>query len=436
MLKTNAKILSVLIAGLFIFMPASSVSASTITSVYSTDVAIENNLGADLVDYQVAIILNSSNFDFSKVSVNGSDVLVEDIKGNPLSYWIEEWDSSGNKAKIWVRVPKIPANREVGIRLIYGDSSVQSRSNGDEVFEFFDEFLYVDENGTAVYDPNKWTVLYGTWIVENGQLSPSGHYSSLIDSIYTKSFTMTDGIVEMKFSPLGTRCNYCYNVGTGLLVRYNTTISNTYMFNAGGYGYAYEIATWTQIPKPYWNPLSTFGYYTSLQHGINYHFKSTLVGSNIQFEVLEGSLSGTHLELNDSTITRGAIGIMSWQEPRVDWIFVRKYVEIEPTVVVGKTVLQKIDTGRRTYHTYALLTIYWYNKYQQMHSQYPALYNESIRRGVSNETLQESIRHLQIAEENFKKINQMDIIRGQISMVSTMRRAYIHMRTAFKLLGG
>ncbi len=435
MLKTNAKILSILIAGLFIFAPASMVSAAPM-AVSSTDIAIKNSLGSELVDYQVAIVLNGSNFDFSKASADGSDVLVEDMSGNPLPYWIEEWNATEGRAKIWVKIPSIPANGEIGVKLLYGDASVESRSNGDEVFEFFDEFLYVDENGTAVYDPEKWSVLYGTWIVEDGKLSPTGYYSSSIDTIYTKNFRMTDGIVEMKFSPLKTRCAYCYNVGTGLLVRYNTTLSNTYLFNAGGYGYGYEIATWPRIPQPYWNPISTTAYYTQLAHDVVYHFRATLTGSHIEFDILEGSLSGTHLEVNDSTLAGGAVGVMSWQEPRVDWIFVRKYAEIEPVVTVGKTVTQEIKTGRSPYHIYALLTIYWYNKYQQMHRQYPALYNKSVEMGVPNETLQESTRHLKLAEGYFEKINQLDIIRGQISMFSTMRKAYIHMRTAIKLLGG
>ncbi|GAB6101523.1 hypothetical protein JCM16138_07460 [Thermococcus atlanticus] len=435
-MKTDAKILSFLIAGLFILAPASFVSAPAMTSVYSTDIAVENSLARELVDYQVAIMLDGSNFDFSKASANGSDVLVEDMNGNPLPYWIEEWNSSESRAKIWVKVPRIPANGEVGVKLVYGDPSVESRSNGDEVFEFFDEFIYVDENGIAVYDPDKWSVLYGTWVVEDGKLSPSGYYSSVIDTIYTKTYTMTDGIVEMKFSPLKTRCAYCYNVGTGLIVRYNTTAGDTYLFNAGGYGYAYEIATWPRIPQPYWNVVNKTGSYGVLQHDVDYRFMATLVGDWIEFDILEGSLSGTHLEVNDSTIGAGAIGIMSWQEPRVDWIFVRKYAEVEPVVTVGRTVTQEIRPSRNAYHIYAILTVYWYHKYQQMHRAYPALYNESVNRGVSNETLQESQKHLQLAEGYFKEINQMDIIRGQISMFSTMRKAYTHMRKAIKLLGG
>lgn len=101
MLKTNAKILSILIAGLFIFAPASMVSAAPM-AVSSTDIAIKNSLGSELVDYQVAIVLNGSNFDFSKASADGSDVLVEDMSGNPLPYWIEEWNATEGRAKIWV----------------------------------------------------------------------------------------------------------------------------------------------------------------------------------------------------------------------------------------------------------------------------------------------------------------------------------------------
>jgi len=107
---------------------------------YHTEIVIKENSGKDLRDYQVLIELNSTNFDFSKAKSDGSDVRFVDEKGDELPYWIEEWDSANKKAKIWVKVPLIPANGKTKIYMYYGNPNAVSKSNGDAVFEFFDDF--------------------------------------------------------------------------------------------------------------------------------------------------------------------------------------------------------------------------------------------------------------------------------------------------------
>jgi len=59
---------------------------------YRKPITIDNTQNPEnLVDYQTLVILNSSNFGFSKAKSNGEDIRFVD-GGEELNYWIEEWD--------------------------------------------------------------------------------------------------------------------------------------------------------------------------------------------------------------------------------------------------------------------------------------------------------------------------------------------------------
>jgi len=115
-------------------------------------IKITEQSGNNLSDYQVLIELNSSNFDFSKAKSDGSDIRFLLPSGKSIPYWIESWDKSGQNAKVWVKVPSLPANSSTVIYMYYGNPSATDESNGDAVFEFFDDF----EDGSL--DTTKWDV--------------------------------------------------------------------------------------------------------------------------------------------------------------------------------------------------------------------------------------------------------------------------------------
>ncbi|MCW3136374.1 MAG: DUF2341 domain-containing protein, partial [Canidatus Methanoxibalbensis ujae] len=117
----------------------------------------------DLTDYQVLVELNSTNFNFAHAQTNGEDIRFTDVEGNLLSYWIEEWDAVNETAKVWVKVPSIPANGTVEIWLYYGNGEVTDASDGGATFEFFDDFSGIHtladytivDDGTG-YAPSDW----------------------------------------------------------------------------------------------------------------------------------------------------------------------------------------------------------------------------------------------------------------------------------------
>jgi len=106
---------------------------------YRRKITITEQSGSDLTDYQVLIELDSSNFDFSKTQTNGEDIRFTDARSNLLPYWIEEWDSINEKAKVWVKVPSIPANGSTEIWMYYGNPTVSSAEDPYTTFDFFNK---------------------------------------------------------------------------------------------------------------------------------------------------------------------------------------------------------------------------------------------------------------------------------------------------------
>ena len=130
---------------------------------YKREITIQENSGNNLTDYQIKIVLNSSNFDFSKANSDGSDIrFVDSDDTTPLSYWIEKWDSVNQEAIVWVKVPSIPANSTKTIYMYYGNPSATSESNGENVFIWYDDastnkLSYYTNEGGFYYDSTSKT---------------------------------------------------------------------------------------------------------------------------------------------------------------------------------------------------------------------------------------------------------------------------------------
>jgi hypothetical protein len=117
---------------------------------------------------------------------DGGDIRFTDSDGvTLLNYWIESGIGTNN-TRIWVKVPSIPPSSKKTIYLYYGNPSATSLSNGDDTFDFFDDFL-----GTSL-DTTKWLLnrWYGT-----------GSYSATVSNGYVRIYagsSTTAGIVSKK----------------------------------------------------------------------------------------------------------------------------------------------------------------------------------------------------------------------------------------------
>ncbi len=89
---------------------------------YRRPIYIQENSGNTLTDYQIKVVLNSTNFDFSKAKPDGSDIRFTDSDGlTLLNYWIEKWNSTNQQAVIWIKVPLINASENKTIYMYYGN---------------------------------------------------------------------------------------------------------------------------------------------------------------------------------------------------------------------------------------------------------------------------------------------------------------------------
>ena len=153
-------IVASVLAGLLLLavLPASA-SAGLMGFQYQREIAIHENSGETLHDYQVPVALSGSDFP-GEAQPDGGDIRFTDADGRELSYWIEEFDAGSDRAAIWVKVPLIPANDEAMVTMWYGNPGAASESDGDAVFEFFDDF---DTNTLSNYDINLDTIPASGW---------------------------------------------------------------------------------------------------------------------------------------------------------------------------------------------------------------------------------------------------------------------------------
>lgn len=117
------------------------------------------NSGSALTNYQVLVTLNST-FDFNHAQADGADLRITAGDGTTaLSFWIEAWDSTGQNAWVWVKVPSLPGGNTV-IYLYYSNPSAVSASNGKATFEVYDGFESYAVGSTPTGDysnPGEWT---------------------------------------------------------------------------------------------------------------------------------------------------------------------------------------------------------------------------------------------------------------------------------------
>ncbi|MBU4179970.1 MAG: DUF2341 domain-containing protein, partial [Actinobacteria bacterium] len=155
-MRMNLK--TVLYVCIILFILSGAAGASTVLSnagggvwKYQKDIYFIENSGSTLTDYQVMVELKGSDFP-AEAKNGGADIRFTDAGGVELSYWIEEWDSAGKTARIWVKVPEVPSGGEAKITMHYGNPLAKSSSNGNSTFDFFDDF-----DGTSL-NTNKWLV--------------------------------------------------------------------------------------------------------------------------------------------------------------------------------------------------------------------------------------------------------------------------------------
>jgi hypothetical protein len=88
-------------------------------------------VGESVIDFPVLIHLTSSTLDFSQVKGNGGDLRFFSIGKTSLPYEIEQWDSVGQNALVWVKVDTVFGNNDTqSVLMVWGNPDAMPQSNG------------------------------------------------------------------------------------------------------------------------------------------------------------------------------------------------------------------------------------------------------------------------------------------------------------------
>ena len=299
----------------------------SMTFKYRRAITITEQSGNDLTDFQVLIELNSTNFNFEHAQTNGEDIRFTDANGNLLSYWIEEWDSVNKKAKVWVKVPSIPANSSVEIYMYYGNPSASSASNGDATFEFFDDFEDYTEKWQEGGDSP--TVLSET--VDGRSVVKITNGGTNSGGIWTKeSINVENKVIECVLKGW-SEGGADVDEGLGIDTSWNVgTWPSLNILHATG-----------DLPSPseyHTVRIRDSGFVTGSKNlKTDWDKKQTI----IKTEQIIGIYDGEELSASGTPTTYEGKIMLSVDNNKnnagvyYDWIFVRKYTEPEPSISIG-----------------------------------------------------------------------------------------------------
>ena len=293
---------------------------------YRKPILISNQAG-NLTDYQVKIEINlSQEFSQGKIQQYCQDVRFTWLnttsnQEQKIPYWIEECNLSANdNATFWIKVPFLENNTNTTVYLYYGNPSASSESDGDAVFEFFDDFEGIE------LDTTKWQT-FGTFDaleVINGELHGKTEQGSAL--VVSKS-TFDRNIIIESVTRLISR-----EIGEAYLVQDIDNWMNNYYFKGDQW---YE-----RIKRRKSGSESVLATQTvSLAFNTYYLLKTILKSSDIIFKIydMDGNLKVT-VTASDTTWSNGYVGFRTYgssgspSEWYVDWIRIRKYTSPEPSI--------------------------------------------------------------------------------------------------------
>ncbi|MBA2853239.1 hypothetical protein HNP89_001196 [Methanococcus maripaludis] len=175
-----------------------------IKPTYVGVINISNPNAEALYDFQVKVVFNDSNFDYS-IEPTGEGLRFYDENGNYIPYWVEVWDYSDDDndrtSVLWLKVPILAANTNTSVYILSTYPKI-SESNGNRVFEMFDDF----EDSNSIY--SKWNVYRGDWkYISNSNIYSNSIYNENIITcqdapdiarmISTENTSLNEYIVEV-----------------------------------------------------------------------------------------------------------------------------------------------------------------------------------------------------------------------------------------------
>jgi Uncharacterized conserved protein len=250
-----------------------------------------------------------------------------------IPYWIESGCNTAN-TRIWIKVPYIPANGNVTVYMYYGNPNAVSMSNGDYVFEFFDDF-----EGPSL-NTSKWVVIEDLYGFQNGAIYfiPNNGYPW--EKIRTANrLSLINKIVESRemIDANGGNTFYWLYYGT-----YSNTFINITYLCSGGICWGDNLNYVGTAPWQYfqlYNPSLRITDGDPVVEDVWYIKKAIILPDRIIAYINDAN----RIEANIVLPTEGYLIFLceyyASAKCWVDWIRVRKYVEPEPSYLLEQSKL-------------------------------------------------------------------------------------------------
>lgn len=334
--------------------PPSPISGWTYVDIIQIDNT--NNTNA-LIDYQISTTIDTASLiSQGKMQSDGRDIRCVDSDGiTILNYWIEKGINT-TSTKIWVKVPSIPASSKKSIYLEYGNPAASPVSNGDNTFDFFDDFP-----GTSI-DITKWTITDATgWSVSGGELQGT-NTTGILKSIPTFSSNVIQD-VKSRYTAMAANgfqsAGFFISTSNGFGLLQHP--SNDFYRNDG---------VWTGISATSPSGTNLLTKITTKPTTVDLNVTNYDTGATYQNYVnVSNTVSSEPITIGrryDNALTgQGYNGY--W-----DWIRIRKYTSPEPTtgyiksenaVYVGTSVRDDFGDIRFTTSDGQTLLNYWIESY-------------------------------------------------------------------------
>jgi len=276
---------------------------------YAKRQPITINSASALTDYQVKLTVaydSDMQPDFDDLRFTSSDQTTE------LNYWLESKTDS-TTATIWVKIPSL-ASGDNTIYMYYGNASATTASNGDNTFEFFDDFL-----GTTL-DTSKWYVVYGsvsltdsTLVVANAEVFSTNYYlfsNDMVLEARLKTSAWGGSSEAMEFGYTVNVWTYCAR-----MMFCGSDYRQKYLHRTTGGGYtSYNIPSWSANT---WHLVRFKAGPTSGKWCIDRSETETTITTGY-----------AHPMTSDKIILRT---YPTSYTLTADWVFIRKYTATEPT---------------------------------------------------------------------------------------------------------
>ncbi|MCC7569715.1 DUF2341 domain-containing protein, partial [Candidatus Micrarchaeota archaeon] len=324
------------------------------TWLYRRAIQISNDNGEDLEDFQVAITLDTAGLIAEgKMQATCDDLRITDNSGNIIPHWIEENNPGCDDAntKVWTKVPTVfDGDDATTIYAYYGNAQAGNVENGDNVFEFFDDF-------SGGIDSQNWlqtgtaSVSNGTVSIDNGALVYKNSFPS-VNNLTTETF------IKIKQAPSGYSGLHISdedriqssNSGSNKLAMIMTEASGSNeefkLWGADGTASSYNLSSNVSGFSYTQNEYQVIGFSIG-DSNIVYHKNDSIISRdsswNDSFYIWLGYFMGSQSESNNIT------------NSDFDWIRIRKYAPSSPTTVLnteevspGPVAYWKFDEGTGT----------------------------------------------------------------------------------------